>query len=220
MKPIVHWIKTHPYCLLLSYWIFYLLYFFLLEHFAQPNYLIYSPLDDKIPFMELFIIPYVLWFPLLALSLGYFMFTSKKAFQNLCVLMFSGMSIALLIYTIFPNGLDLRVEITRTNVFADIVRALQGFDTPTNVCPSIHVSSTLAILFAVLSYQNFKHPRWIKASISLLSLLIILSTMFLKQHSILDVLAGILVTCILYPLVYHTQWRKIRFPKTIKAIIE
>ena len=38
--------------------------FFLLEWFGPENYWAsYIPLDDKIPFCEYFVLPYVLWYP-------------------------------------------------------------------------------------------------------------------------------------------------------------
>ena len=64
LKP---WIKEHPHCYLLGYWIFYLLYFELLEHLITPRYILHSAVDDMIPFNEYFVIPYVMWFPLLVL---------------------------------------------------------------------------------------------------------------------------------------------------------
>ncbi|WP_416327678.1 phosphatase PAP2 family protein [[Eubacterium] hominis] len=213
------WIKEHPYCLLLTYWIFYLLYFELLEHIAVPSYIIYSPLDDLIPFNEFFVIPYLLWFPLLVLPLGYFLFHSKKDFQDLCFFMFTGMSFCLLVYTIFPNGLNLRVPITATNLCARLVGFLQSIDSPTNVCPSIHVSSTVAICIVVWKYQGFHHAKAIKISTILLSVMIILATMFIKQHSIIDVILGIALSGVLYLVTYHFPWRKLfghgRFSKLI-----
>lgn len=220
IQTIKNWIQECPYSLMLGYWIFYLLYFFLLERFATPKYILYSPIDDKIPFMELFIIPYALWFPMLAISQGYFLFKKEKTdFQNLCFFMFSGMTISLVIYTFFPNGLQLRVDTYPDNVLGNIVKVLQGFDTPSNVCPSIHVSSTLAIHLAVLRYKNFKYAKSVKLITTLISISIILSTMFLKQHSIIDVIAGIALTLILYPITYRMNWRKLGFFSKFKKIV-
>ena len=188
MRNLLSWIKAHPYSLWVTYYIPYLICFILLEQFSDPKFIIYSPIDDMIPFCEYFIIFYLMWFPLMFLSLLYFLLKDKDAFIDLCFLMFTGMSISLLIYVIAPNGLDLRVEIASDNLFAWMVRMIQTVDDPTNVCPSIHVASTLAIMISVG---------------------IILSTMFLKQHSIIDAAAGIALTLILYVITYHTGWRKL-----------
>ena len=47
-----------------------------------------------------------------------------------------GMTICLLIYTIFPNGHDLRIDSgIRDNIFINLVNFIYNNDTPTNVCP-------------------------------------------------------------------------------------
>lgn len=206
LKP---WIKEHPHCYLLGYWIFYLLYFELLEHLITPRYILHSAVDDMIPFNEYFVIPYVMWFPLLVLPLAYFLFHSKKDFQDLCFFMFTGMTFCLIVYTILPNGLQLRVPIVHDNLCAKLVAFLQSMDSPTNVCPSIHVSSTVAIWIVVFRYQYFKHPFLIKGTTGIVSILIILATMFIKQHSIIDVVLGIILSLILYVVTYHMNWRKL-----------
>ena len=209
MRNLLSWIKAHPYSLWVTYYIPYLICFILLEQFSDPKFIIYSPIDDMIPFCEYFIIFYLMWFPLMFLSLLYFLLKDKDAFIDLCFLMFTGMSISLLIYVIAPNGLDLRVEIASDNLFAWMVRMIQTVDDPTNVCPSIHVASTLAIMMVVLKHREFRHPLLAKGGVSLISVSIILSTMFLKQHSIIDAAAGIALTLILYVITYHTGWRKL-----------
>lgn len=212
------WLRKHPYAYALLYFVPYLITFELLERFAVPRYYIHCPIDDWIPFHESFVIPYFAWFPLLAISLGYFLFHSREEFLNLCFMMFTGMTICLLIYIILPNGLHLRVEITGKNILADIARLLQSIDTPTNVCPSIHVSSTIAICFAVWRSHLFRHPLAIKFLCFIISMLICLSTMVLKQHSFIDVVLGILLSCALYYVTYHTNWQKY-FMKTPLRIL-
>ena len=132
----VQWVKNNPHCLAMLYFVFYLIAFFSLEQIHRPDlHIIHCALDDVIPFCEWFIIPYCLWFLVMPGSLIYFMFRDKKAFLDLSFLMFTGMTFCLLVYLVWPNGLDLRVEITQTNWAARLVAALQGFDPPTNVCP-------------------------------------------------------------------------------------
>ena len=71
-------------------------------------------------------------------------------------------------------------------------------DTSTNVCPSIHVASTLAILFAVWRSHIWHHRKLVVGGCTLLTVLICLSTLFLKQHSVVDVLCGIALTVLLH----------------------
>lgn len=191
-------------------WVFlyifiYLPWFFYLEkHITTDYHLIYTTLDDKIPFIEYFIIPYTLWFLFIAVTIGYFFFFGEKSeFYRLIILLFSGMTIFLIISTIYPNGLQLRPEtFTRDNIFVDMVKQLYAVDTSTNVLPSIHVYNSLGAYIAVSHCNKLKQHRWIQILTLLLTISIILSTMFLKQHSIIDVVAAFFMAGILYIIVY------------------
>ena len=191
-------------------WVFlyifiYLPWFFYLEkHITTDYHLIYTTLDDKIPFIEYFIVPYTLWFLFIAVTIGYFFFFGEKSeFYRLIILLFSGMTIFLIISTIYPNGLQLRPEtFTRDNIFVDMVKQLYAVDTSTNVLPSIHVYNSLGAYIAVSHCNKLKQHRWIQILTLLLTISIILSTMFLKQHSIIDVVAAFFMAGILYIIVY------------------
>lgn len=204
----VQWVKNNPHCLAMLYFVFYLIAFFSLEQIHRSDlHIIHCALDDVIPFCEWFIIPYCLWFLVMPGSLIYFMFRDKKAFLDLSFLMFTGMTFCLLVYLVWPNGLNLRVEITQTNWAARLVAALQGFDTPTNVCPSIHVSSTVAVELAVRRSESLGKKGWLKAANFVVTVAICLSTMFLKQHSAVDVALGIALSLLLGWVTWHTNWQ-------------
>ena len=193
----LRWIKENPHCLALLYFIVYVVWFFSLEAFAEPKYWIVCPWDDLIPFCEYFIVPYGLWFPYFLGALAFFLFRSKEVFLKLCFVMFAGMTICLMVYTIAPNAIDLRQEILGNNIFCKLAGFIRSVDTPTNVCPSIHVSSTLAVHWAVCRYTCWKNPQLTKFLSMLLALSICASTVFLKQHSIIDVIWGFVLTAAL-----------------------
>ena len=123
----------------------------------------------------------------------------RSNYFYLCAVMFSGMAICLLLYLLFPNGLNLRPQtIPINNPAAWLVQTIWSMDTSTNVCPSIHVASTLAILFAVWRSHIWHHRKLVVGGCTLLTVLICLSTLFLKQHSVVDVLCGIALTVLLH----------------------
>lgn len=201
------WLKTHQYGLALLYFVFYLGAFFLLEHFSVPQYSVHCFLDDQIPFCEYFIVPYFMWFFLLIGSFVYFLCKDKTDFQNLCFMMFTGMTICIVIYFILPNGLELRGEIPRNNFFCKWVLFLYRVDTPTNVCPSIHVASTVAIYEVCKRSNSLKTHKWRIKALYMIAWLICLSTLFLKQHSVIDVILGYGLTKVLCIMTYHLNWR-------------
>ena len=193
-----------------SYALIYLPWFHWLESRKNVQYyLIHSPIDDLIPFIEYFIVPYLLWFAFITVSALYFFFTDRSGFYRMAAFLIAGMTIFLLICTFFPNGLNLRPDtFERDNVFTDLVRAVYTVDTSTNVLPSIHVFNSIGMVIAISHSQTLKKHRAVRYSSYMLALLIILSTMFLKQHSITDVVAAFALATLIYPFVYATQDRK------------
>ena len=90
-----------------------------------------------------------------------------------------------------PNGLTIRpVVFERDNIFVDLVKMLYQTDTPTNVFPSLHVFNSLAACIAIKNSKKLNEHKAICMGAYILTALIIMATMFLKQHSVLDVMAG------------------------------
>jgi membrane-associated phospholipid phosphatase len=168
---------------------------------------VHMAIDDKIPFCEYFIVPYVLWFFYVAATIIYEFFYSREEYYHTCAFLFIGMTIFLIICTIWPNGLNLRQDIAyKDNIFAKAVQILYKADTSTNVFPSVHVFNSIGCFIALLKSKGTKKHPVIKVLAGILTVAIILSTMFLKQHSAADVLGGIFLAGIMYVAVYVPNW--------------
>ena len=192
----------------LIYFAIYLTWFYLIEHMHGRDYtIIHMKADDKIPFCEIFIVPYLLWFFYIAWILIYLLFTNTRDFHKCCKFLFSGMTVFLIISTVFPNIHYLRPAIMpRDNIFTELVAMLYKADTSTNLWPSIHVYNSLGVLFAVVHNDKLGSKKWIKYSCFILSISIVLSTMFLKQHSVFDVMTGLLMGVNFYIIIYRTDF--------------
>ena len=193
------------------YTVFYLLCFSYLENRHVRYHIIDSSLDDKIPFCEYFIIPYLLWFLYIAVTVGYFLFFNENTteFWSLILNLAIGMTLFLIVSYVYPNGLNIRpTEFTNDSVFTRMVQFLYRTDTPTNVLPSIHVYNSLGAAIAIGHSQALKKHRGIQFVSYGLAGLIVLSTMFLKQHSVTDVIAAVALTFMIYPLIYVTQTKR------------
>ena len=179
------------------YMLFYLLGFTIVEHAGHRHYhLIHSVIDDMIPFCEYFIIPYYLWFAFVAVGICWFVFfcKSRREYYQMASVLAIGMTIFLVVSCVFPNMQDLRPAVfERQNIFTKMAEALYAADTPTNILPSIHVFNSLALFFALNSSEQLRRYRAVRAGAGILAVLIILSTMFLKQHSVVDVSLGVLM---------------------------
>ncbi len=179
---------------ILAYCVVYLCCFHYLEHRHLYRYhLIHCTLDDIIPFCEYFIVPYLLWFPYQVIAVMYFIFINdnKKEYYQLIKNLCMGMTIFLVVSWLYPNGQLLRPSaFERDNIFTQLVAILYATDTPTNILPSIHVFNSLAIHMALINCQKLKNNQMVKIASFILTTLIILSTMFLKQHSVVDATLG------------------------------
>lgn len=192
---------------LIIYGVIYLAWFTHLERTVTKDFqVIHTFIDDYIPFCEVFVVPYFLWFAYVAVTVLFFFFKDKQDYYRICAFLFTGMTIFLVISTLFPNGHDLRLSnMPRDNVFTHMVTALWNTDTPTNLWPSIHVYNSLGAHFAIAKSAQFENKKGIRIGSLVLCISIILSTMFIKQHSVFDVITGIILALVMYLLVYHVD---------------
>lgn len=198
MKNIKRIYDQNPLKFILEVYAVYLVWFFAMEKIPNRNYhIVYSKLDDYIPFYKPAILMYSSWFLMLVIPFVYLL--KRKSYDNMyniIIPMFLAMYISLIIYVIYPTALDIRVtDITGNDICSWIIRKIQGIDAPNNVCPSIHVSTTVII------YNQFrkilKDNKKSKAFFLLWSVGICISTMLVKQHSIIDVLCGVVLAYVI-----------------------
>lgn len=216
-------IKKNGWRILFGLYVFiYLPWFFYLEKtitLETPGiHIIDFSLDNAIPFCEYFIIPYVLWFFYIAAACMYMVLKSSTSeFLRFALSLIVGMSLALTICMIYPNGITLRPDFIPDNFCGRIVAGLYVTDTSTNVFPSIHVYNSLAVHIALSKCEAFRKHTILCYSSLVLCILICLSTVFLKQHSIIDVIGGIGLMLVMYVLVYMVDYKKL-FGKNEKDI--
>lgn len=190
--------------LLVLYMFLYFITFHFLEARQVPYFVISTKFDHMIPFCEYFVIPYDLWFFYMTYGIVLTIFQKKgQHFYRMGLMLFIGMNAFLIISFLFPNGQDLRPQVMpRDNAFTHMVLALYRTDTPTNVFPSIHVFNSIAITVALDHLPVIRRHFKARAMHWILMVLIIISTMFIKQHSIIDVFGAITLFLVLYPFIY------------------
>lgn len=200
-------IKKYGHAWTFSYGILYMTWFgWLEEHVTRHYYVIESPLDRFIPFIEIFVIPYLLWFIFCFATMMYLFFTDKNDYYKAVKLMATGMTLFLIICTIFPNGQHLRPTfLVNDNIFIDLVKIIYRTDTPTNVLPSLHVFNSIGCYIAITHNKKLQQNKFIQKGSLVLTVLIVLSTVFLKQHSIIDMIAAFIMIAVLYPFVYQPE---------------
>ena len=146
-----------------------------------------------------------MWFAY-AFGFAFYMFLQdEKSYHEVAAFLVIGMTIFLALSIVFPNILLLRPEtMPRHNIFTNMVEHLYAIDTPTNVTPSIHVYNSLCVMIAVWKTDaKLVRSKMSKTAMTVLGFLIILSTMFLKQHSFSDVIIATGLAIFSYILVYR-----------------
>ena len=192
--------------LLLLGWVGYFILYALTEVLIDPTRCtpMHCFLDDLIPFCEVFVVPYVLWYVLVAGSLLYFLLYDVDSFKKLSTFIIITQVIAMSVYILFPSRQDLRpVSFERDNIFTRLVGVIYRLDTNTNVCPSLHVGYSLGIGSVWMKKKDA--PRWIRTFVVTTVVLVCMSVAFIKQHSVLDFFAAIPMCLLAEFLVFYKK---------------
>ena len=192
VKTIKSFIKKNPHIWWALYLLVYLALYLTVEHVvdgSKPYWVPYLPLDDVLPFCELFIVPYCTWYPILVATGLYLMFKNGGAFRRYMQFIAIGFTISTLICFLVPNGQNLRPEhFARDNIFTRLIADIYAADTNTNVFPSVHVVGCFAACFAMFDAGELWRLR---VPMVLQGILISVSTVMIKQHSTLDIVGAI-----------------------------
>ncbi len=194
---------------LLGGWIIYFALYFLTENLIPQAHchVLHNRLDDLIPFTEAFVIPYVFWFFLVAGSLLFYILYDAELFRRLQCFIMVTQAVAMLVYIVWPNMQDLRPDpFPRANAFTWALSIIYAFDTPTGVCPSLHVAYSLGIASVFLKDPEVQ--RGWKVFIVCAVIVISAATAFVKQHSVVDIFWALPLGLLAEILVFGGWWRK------------
>ena len=175
----------------LLFWPIYYLRYFIVEAINPASaacHVMYSPLDDLIPLCEYFLIPYGLWMVFMLMMTFFTMIYDVDTFKRYMKYLTITICVSTTVFLVYPTCQNLRPEtFERNNLFTWILGMVYQADTSTNVCPSEHVIGSLAMLAAASNCRYLRKPLRLTLFAAAM-ILVCLSTLFLKQHSVLDVL--------------------------------
>ena len=84
MKAIGEFLYKYRHAALLLYFFPYMMWFGWLQQNTRPVIWVCSWIDGYIPFLEIFVVPYLIWFFYVAAAMAYFLFRSRAEFLKLC----------------------------------------------------------------------------------------------------------------------------------------
>lgn len=149
-----------------------------------------GPLDARIPFSPPWVTVYCLCFPFwLAIGLWVASREKPRAYRA-CASYVLAMLLSGAVFLLWP-GTMARPEPAGTDIFAAWVRLIYALDSPTNLCPSLHVLVTYFCFRCIAADKA--PPRWCKGVVLVFFMLVCCSVLFVKQHALIDVPAGIAV---------------------------
>ncbi len=188
--------NRHPIIFSILLYALYTSCFFLTERFnTREAFLIHSSLDDLIPFSRFAVIPYCMWFLEIALTLLYvYFYKDRNEFFRTVFLPLILMFCSIPIYYLLPTKIDLRpLSVPGNDIAAFLTRFIYTVDNTRNVCPSGHVY----VCFIMADIWKRNAGKKTAFYMLALNVIISISTLFLKQHSIIDLLAAVIYGAIM-----------------------
>ena len=169
------------------------LYWFLKLFQSNPTYLYYY-LDDKIPFLGRFVYIYNMFYPFCFVAFYFLYKKEAKTYYKGAIAGVMGYLICDIIFLFMPT-IMYRPVIPNIDPITNLVLKITYLydNPPLNCFPSIHCLFCFQVIF---SYLLSKCKTKKKAIITIIATLIIISTLFIKQHFIYDVIAAFLVCLI------------------------
>jgi len=165
---------------------------------GETAYYNYYWIDTMIPVVTWFAYPYVSWMPILYLGFLYFAFVDRALYWRTVIIYNISIMICNAIFILFNTYVP-RPEIEATDWATMLIQFVYTNDAPLNCFPSIHCLTSYLLFIMINRHLNW-HMAW-RAAASIWLWLIIASTVFIKQHSIIDIAGGIIVAEGVYQLV-------------------
>lgn len=159
-----------------------LLLYFLINR-GHARYYFETAFDRGIPFTPIFIVPYIAFIPFVVFAI-LATFTTPIAVPFYLALILGGLATSFTRYFVHCGIRQPRIR--RADVYDRLIHWVYRHDDRAHTFPSAHVfTSVIVSYFLALAFPPYLFPIWA------FGILIVLSTMFVKQHYLVDVVGGI-----------------------------
>jgi len=145
-------------------------------------------LDKEIPFVSLFVFPYVYWYIYIFIGLIFILSKDRKRYLRTLMAIYIGMCMCYVFYYLYPVEIS-RPVIDNNTIANKLVNIIYENDRPVNCFPSIHVLNA----YIIMRFTKVKDNKSWFYYTNIIGILIMLSTLFIKQHFILDGVVAIIL---------------------------
>ena len=173
------------------------IYIWLNQHHQRAEILI-TGLDKAIPFMKVFILPYISWYPFMFVTLCYLCLKDRNSYYKTLISITIGLLTCYTIYYFFQTTVP-RPDLQGGDLLVTMVNMVYAHDQPYNCFPSIHCLTSYLIIKGMFKSKVKNKTNFPFVATS--GMLIIISTLFVKQHVVLDVFAAIMLGELLFRIV-------------------
>lgn len=166
-----------------------------------------TDIDQGVPLLKLFVLPYISWYFFIFGTLTYFCLKDKNIYYRTLLSINLGLLISYGIYFFFQTYVP-RPELIGDDVLTMLISFIYSNDQPYNAFPSIHVLLSFLMIKAINKYpaKNYLNVTIVYIN----AILIILATQFIKQHVILDLLSAIVLGGLIFDLVFYLNMERLR----------
>lgn len=133
------------------------IYYFFIQHIGLEYRVIHVSLDDKIPFVPAFVIPYILWYLYIPATLCYVWLKDKRGFRKQLWCLYPGMILCYVLFVLFPTTVDFRPADPGSGFFAFLCRIIYSADNPVNVFPSLHCYEAVVAHLTTFTRGPLRH---------------------------------------------------------------
>ncbi|WNR44153.1 phosphatase PAP2 family protein [Paenibacillus roseipurpureus] len=153
-------------------------------------YSLMTNLDRQIPFIQGFVVPYLFWYAFLAGGFLYLVYRDRANYVRTLIEFILGLLLCYGVYAIYQTTVP-RPALVGSDWLTQTMQWVYNSDEPFNCFPSTHVLTAYLMMRAYLRSKRIARGyQFVTAAIAML---IIVSTLFVKQHVILDLVGAVLV---------------------------
>ncbi len=183
-------------------------FYFLLQKLPLQYHIVHTTMDEYIPFLPVFILPYIFWYIYVPLPMLYMYFTRRQIYLRQIVTLFSGAFICVFLFFLCPTAINFRPQPQGRGLLLSLCRMIFQSDQPVNVFPSLHCYEAMAIHLSTFSGSFGREHLLLRLSSAVAVTLICLSTVFVKQHSVADLIAGCFLSILIHVIINRFFQRK------------